>query len=376
MTLELRRPLRPDKPPMADTELAAAIKSALAAVEIPGGGDLATYAGLSDIIVTPGAVAFAIAVAPGMEAAFGPAREQAAAAAQRIAGTRKIMVSLTSAKPPPKAGPTFSHGKPVPQGKTPVPGIKHIIAVGSGKGGVGKSTTAVNIALALQAEGLRVGILDADLYGPSIPKLLGLEGQPAIRDDGIFTPHEAYGLKAMSIGSMLVKDQAVVWRGPMATSALRQLLRETDWGQLDILVIDLPPGTGDIHISLFQQAEVAGVVIVSTPQDLALIDAKKAIDMLPRFGVPILGLVENMSYFIAPDTGTRYDIFGSGGAERAAGEMNMPFLGAVPLVMSIREGSDAGRPPVAADPTGPEAVVYRSIAQRILRTDPFRTVAD
>ncbi|KRA42002.1 Mrp/NBP35 family ATP-binding protein [Devosia sp. Root635] len=355
---------------MADTELAAAIKSALSAVEIPGGGDLAGYAGLSDIIVTSGAVAFAIAVAPGMEAAFGPAREQAAAAAQKLAGSRKIMVSLTGSKPPPKSGPTFSHGKPVPAGKTPVPGIKHIIAVGSGKGGVGKSTTAVNIALALAAEGLRTGILDADLYGPSIPKLLGIEGQPAVRDDGIFSPHEAFGLKVMSIGSMLTKDQAVVWRGPMATSALRQLLRETDWGQLDILVIDLPPGTGDIHISLFQQAEVDGVVVVSTPQDLALIDAKKAIDMLPRFGVPILGLVENMSYFIAPDTGARYDIFGSGGAERAAAEMNMAFLGAVPLVMSIREGSDTGHPPVAAAPDGPEAVAYRAIARRILENTP------
>jgi ATP-binding protein involved in chromosome partitioning len=361
---------------MADTQLAAAIKSALAAVEIPGGGDLAGYAGLSDIIVTPGAVAFAIAVAPGMEAAFGPAREQAAAVAQKLAGSRKVMVSLTGGKPPPKAGPTFSHGKPVPPGKTPVSGIRHIIAVGSGKGGVGKSTTAVNIALGLAAEGLRVGILDADLYGPSIPKLLGIEGQPAVRDDGIFSPHQAFGLKVMSIGSMLTKDQAVVWRGPMATSALRQLLRETDWGTLDILVIDLPPGTGDIHISLFQQAEVTGVVVVSTPQDLALIDARKAIDMLPRFGVPILGLVENMSYFIAPDTGARYDIFGTGGAERAAGDMNMAFLGAIPLVMSIREGSDAGHPPVAADPDGPEAAAYRAIARKILEIDPFSTFVE
>lgn len=355
---------------MADTELAAAIKSALAAVEIPGGGDLAGYGGLSDIIVTPSAVAFAIAVAPGMEAAFGPAREQAQQVAQQVAGTRKIMVSLTGGKAPPKAGPTFSHGKPVAAGKTAVPGIKHIIAVGSGKGGVGKSTTAVNIALALQAEGLRIGMLDADLYGPSLPRLLGLEGQTTVRDDGIFAPHEAFGLKVMSIGSMLTKDQAVVWRGPMATSALRQLLRETDWGGLDILVIDLPPGTGDIHISLFQQAEVDGVVIVSTPQDLALIDAKKAIDMLHRLNVPLLGLVENMSYFIAPDTGARYDIFGSGGAEQAAADLKMNFLGAVPLVMAIREGSDAGQPPVAAAPDGAEAAAFRAIAQAILVARP------
>ena len=229
---------------------------------------------------------------------------------------------------------------------------------------------AVNLALALQAEGLRTGILDADLYGPSLPKLLGIEDRPAIRDDGIFTPHEAFGLKAMSIGSMLVKDQAVVWRGPMATSALRQLLRETAWGDLDVLVIDLPPGTGDIHISLFQQAEIDGVLIVSTPQDLALIDAKKAIDMLRRLNVPLLGLVENMSYFIAPDTGTRYDIFGSGGAERAAATLGMPFLGAIPLVMAIREGSDAGQPPVVAQPQGPEAEAFRLVARRILQNTP------
>ena len=303
-----------------------------------------------------------------MEAAFGPAREAAQRAAQQAAGTRKVMVSLTGGKAP--AGPTFSHGKPVPAGKTPVPGIKHIIAVGSGKGGVGKSTTAVNLALAFAAEGLRTGILDADLYGPSIPKLLGIEDRPTVREDGIFAPHDAFGLKAMSIGSMLTKDQAVVWRGPMATSALRQLLRETDWGQLDLLVIDLPPGTGDIHISLFQQAEVDGVVIVSTPQDLALIDAKKAIDMLRRVHVPLLGLIENMSYFIAPDTGTRYDIFGSGGAERAAGALDMPFLGAIPLVMSIREGSDAGQPPVIAQPDGPEAQAFRTIARTILAASP------
>jgi len=251
-----------------------------------------------------------------------------------------------------------------------VPGVKHIIAVGSGKGGVGKSTTAVNLALALQVEGLRVGILDADLYGPSIPKLLHLEGKPAVREDGIFSPHDAFGLKAMSIGSMLNPGQAVVWRGPMATSALRQLLRETDWGQLDILVVDLPPGTGDIHISLFQQAEVDGVVIVSTPQDLALIDARKAIDMLRRLNVPLLGLVENMSYFIAPDTGNRYDIFGSGGAEQAATELAMPFLGAVPLVMSIREASDRGAPPVMAEPEGPEARAFRAIAREILANTP------
>lgn len=350
---------------MADTELAARIRNALAGVEIPGGGDLAGYAGLSDIIVTPGAIAFAIAVAPGMEAAFGPAREEAQKCAQALGGPRKVMVSLTAEK---SNTPKFGHGSPQPQGKTRVEGVKRIIAVGSGKGGVGKSTTAVNVALALAAEGLKVGVLDADLYGPSIPKLLGIEDKPVIRDDRIFTPHEAFGLKAMSIGSMLVPGQAVVWRGPMATSGLRQLLRETDWGKLDALVVDLPPGTGDIHIALFQQTIVDGAVIVSTPQDLALIDAQKAIDMLHRMSVPVLGLVENMSYFIAPDTGHRYDIFGTGGAEQAAARLKIPFLGPVPLVMSIRENSDAGTPPVARDPNGAEAQAYRQIARRLIAT--------
>ena len=352
---------------MADNDLAARIKSALASVEIPGGGDLASYSGLSEIIVTPSAVAFAVAVTPGMEAAFGPAREAAITAAKALAGERKVMVSITSEK---QGGPKFSHGQPQPLGKTRVKGVRRIIAVGSGKGGVGKSTTSVNLALALAAEGLKVGMLDADLYGPSVPKLLNIEGQPAIRDDAIFTPHEAFGLKVMSIGSMLVPGQAVVWRGPMATSGLRQLLRETDWGDLDVLVIDLPPGTGDIHISLFQQTVVDGVVIVSTPQDLALIDAQKAIDMLRRMSVPVLGLIENMSYFIAPDTGNRYDIFGTGGAEKAAARLGIPFLGAIPLVMSIRENSDAGAPPVAMEPEGAEARAYRQIAQRLLASMP------
>jgi ATP-binding protein involved in chromosome partitioning len=355
---------------MADTQIADAVKAALASVEIPGGGDLAGYGGLSEIIVTPSAVAFAIAVAPGMVAAFGPARDGAEKAAAAVAGGRKVMVSLTSDKAPANAQPASSHARPGPTQKSPVPGVRHIIAVGSGKGGVGKSTTAVNIALALKAEGLRVGLLDADLYGPSVPRLLGIEGKPTVREDGIFTAHEAYGLKAMSIGSMLTADQAVVWRGPMATSALRQLLRETDWGGLDVLVVDLPPGTGDIQIALCQQVELSGAVIVSTPQDLALIDAKKAVDMLKRMNVPLLGLVENMSYFIAPDTGARYDIFGHGGAQEAAGRLGIPFLGEIPLHMAIRETSDAGRPVVATEPDGAEAQGFLAVVKKLLELTP------
>lgn len=355
---------------MADADLAARIKSALAAVEIPGGGDLAGYGGLSEIIVTGGAVAFAISVAPGMEAAFGPARVAAQQAAERVGEGRKVMVSLTSTRDQAPTGLAKAQGRPGPPPKEPVPGIRHIVAVGSGKGGVGKSTVAVNLALSFAAEGLKVGVLDADLYGPSVPRLLGLEGRTAVRQDGIFQPHEAFGLKVMSIGPMLTPDQAVVWRGPMATSALRQLLRESDWGALDVLVVDLPPGTGDIQISLVQQVPLAGAVIVSTPQDLALIDAKKAIDMLKRTGVTLFGLVENMSYFVAPDTGTRYDIFGHGGAKAASEPLGLPFLGEVPLVMAIRETSDAGTPVVAQSPDGPEAKAFREIAATILAAHP------
>ena len=357
---------------MADTEIAGAVKAALAHVEIPGGGTLAGYSGLSDIIVTKSAIALAISVQPGMEAAFGPARDAAKAAAEKVAQGRKVMVSITSDRTPAQAatGQAAAQGRPGPAPKSPVPGVRNIVVVGSGKGGVGKSTVATNLALAFAAEGLKTGLLDADLYGPSIPKLLGIEGKPAIREDGIFTPHAAFGLSVMSIGSMLTPGQAVVWRGPMATSALRQLLRETDWGGLDLLVVDLPPGTGDIQISLFQQAELAGAVIVSTPQDLALIDAQKAVDMMKRLSIPLLGLVENMSYFVAPDTGKRYDIFGHGGAADAAPAMGMPFLGEVPLDMAIRETSDAGRPVVAAEPAGPQAAAFRAIAREILSRNP------
>ena len=356
---------------MANEPIAAAVRDSLSTVEIPGGGSLSGYGGLSEIIVTTGAVAFAISVAPGMEAAFGPARAAAQTAAEKVAGGRKVMVSLTSDRAPAAAtGQARAQGRPGPPPRQAVPGIRHIVAVGSGKGGVGKSTVAVNLALSFAAEGLRTGILDADLYGPSIPKLLGLEGKPAVRADGIFSPHEAYGLKAMSIGSMLTANQAVVWRGPMATSALRQLLRESDWGNLDVLVVDLPPGTGDIQISLVQQVPLLGAVIVSTPQDLALIDAKKAMDMLVRTDVPILGLVENMSYFVAPDTGARYDIFGHGGARRAADSFDIPFLGEIPLVMAIRETSDVGRPVVSTNPDGPEAQAFRAIARKLLATIP------
>ena len=355
---------------MADKAVEQAVRTALAEVEIPGGGTLAEHPGLSEIIVTAGAVAFAISVPPGMEKAYAPVQEAARDAVAAAAPGRKPLISLTADTPAAVAGERTSRaaaaGRRAPPPREPVPGIRHIVTVASGKGGVGKSTTAVNLALALAAAGQRVGILDADIYGPSLPRLLGIEGKPAVRADGIFTPHEAYGLKVMSIGSMVEPGQAVVWRGPMATAALRQLLRETDWGELDMLVVDLPPGTGDVHISICQQVPLSGAVIVSTPQDMALIDARKAVDMFRRLDIPVLGIVENMSYFLAPDTGARYDIFGHGGAKTEASDLGVPFLGEIPLDMTIRESSDAGHPVVATEPDGDRAAPYFEIARAIL----------
>ena len=246
-----------------------------------------------------------------------------------------------------------------------LPGVKHIIAVGAGKGGVGKSTTAVNLALGLAAEGKKVGILDADIYGPSLPRLLGLKGKPETVDGKVLKPMEAYGLKAMSMGFLVEEETPMIWRGPMVMSALTQMLREVEWGELDVLVVDMPPGTGDAQLTMAQNVPLAGAVIVSTPQDLALIDARKGLSMFRKVDVPILGIVENMSYFICPDCGGRHDIFGHGGARDEATRIGVPFLGEVPLAMPIRETSDAGRPVVATAPDGPHAKVYLEIAARV-----------
>ncbi|MCO5146211.1 MAG: Mrp/NBP35 family ATP-binding protein [Aquamicrobium sp.] len=243
--------------------------------------------------------------------------------------------------------------------------MEAIIAVASGKGGVGKSTTAVNLALGLAAEGLTVGILDADIYGPSMPRLLGIKGKPETVDGKVLKPMEKYGLKAMSIGFLVDEETPMIWRGPMVISALTQMLREVAWGVLDVLVVDMPPGTGDAQLTMAQQVPLAGAVIVSTPQDLALIDARKGLNMFRKVDVPLLGIVENMSYFIAPDTGARYDIFGHGGARREAERLGVPFLGEVPLTMDVRETSDAGTPVVVSAPDGAQAGAYRAIAAKV-----------
>jgi ATP-binding protein involved in chromosome partitioning len=252
----------------------------------------------------------------------------------------------------------------VQRGVKLIPGVKNIIAVASGKGGVGKSTTAVNLALALAAEGATVGVLDADIYGPSQPTMLGIAGRPESRDGKTLEPLEAYGVQAMSIGFLIDADTPMVWRGPMVTQALEQLLRDTNWRDVDYLIVDLPPGTGDIQLTLAQKVPVTGAVIVTTPQDIALIDARKGLKMFEKVSVPIVGVVENMAIHICSNCGHAEHIFGEGGGERMCRDYNVPFLGSLPLDIRIRENADSGRPTVVADPDGPIAQIYKEIARK------------
>ncbi|XSG85720.1 MAG: iron-sulfur cluster carrier protein ApbC [Methylohalobius sp. ZOD2] len=253
----------------------------------------------------------------------------------------------------------------VPHGRQSLPGVKNVIAVASGKGGVGKSTVAANLALALAQEGARVGILDADIYGPSIPRMLGVGGQPETRDGKTLEPMEGYGLQIMSIGFLVDTDTPTIWRGPMATSALQQLLGQTHWKDLDYLIVDMPPGTGDIHLTLTQQIPLAGAVIVTTPQDIALLDASKGLKMFEKVKVPVLGIVENMSFHICSQCGHEESIFGHGGGERLAQKYGVPLLGSLPLDISIRENADGGHPSVVAEPDGRIAQSYRGIARNM-----------
>lgn len=343
---------------------------------------------VSEVFISDAKVYFSINVPAERAQELEPLRQAAERVVKALPGVKGAVVSLTAERkqgsaPPPRPQPaapahghSHSHAHPhshapaaAPAGaqrtKAGVPGIEAIIAVASGKGGVGKSTTAVNLALAMKANGLRVGILDADVYGPSMPRLLGITGRPQQIENRIIVPMENYGIKVMSMGFLVDEGTAMIWRGPMVQSALMQMLREVAWGDLDVLVVDMPPGTGDAQLTMAQQVPLSGAVIVSTPQDLALIDARKGLNMFNKVEVPVLGIVENMSYFIAPDTGNRYDIFGHGGAKAEAETIGVPFLGEVPLTMSIRETSDAGTPVVVNEPEGPQAKVYRDIATKV-----------
>ncbi|MEA3535769.1 Mrp/NBP35 family ATP-binding protein [Rhizobium sp. CC-YZS058] len=366
---------------MADVTQAA-VMDALKTVRGPDmTGNIVDLKMVSDVFISDSKVYFSITVPADRAKDLEPLRAAAERVVKEMPGVKGAMVALTadrkagSTPPPPRpsaAAPAHGHAHPPAAGQRPagpakagIPGVGAIIAVASGKGGVGKSTTSANLALGLAANGLRVGILDADIYGPSMPRLLKISGRPQQIDGKMIRPMENYGLKVMSMGFLVDEEVAMIWRGPMIQSALLQMLREVAWGELDVLVVDMPPGTGDAQLTMAQQVPLSGAVIVSTPQDLALIDARKGLAMFRKVEVPVLGIVENMSYFIAPDTGKRYDIFGHGGARAEADRIGVPFLGEVPLTMEIRETSDAGTPLTALEPEGPVAEIYREIARKV-----------
>ncbi len=347
----------------------------------PRAGDIVRQGLVSEIVIHKGKVYFAISVDPARAGELEGLRQAAAKAVEAVPGVERVTVTLTAdrapggaapggngrgAAPPPQQGSPFTRpgaardARHRPGG---VPGVANIIAVASGKGGVGKSTTAVNLALALKDQGLKVGILDADIYGPSMPRLLGLKGQPQQLAGNKLDPMRAYGLKVMSMGFLVDEETPMIWRGPMVMSALSQMLKDVAWGELDVLVVDMPPGTGDAQLTMAQQVPLAGAVIVSTPQDLALIDARKGLNMFRKVNVPVLGIVENMSTFLCPHCGEPSNIFGHGGAKAEASRLGVAFLGEVPLTVKIRATSDEGRPVVATEPESPAAEAYRTIAR-------------
>ncbi|XIA63411.1 Mrp/NBP35 family ATP-binding protein [Bradyrhizobium sp. TZ2] len=361
------------------------VLDSLAKVASPRGDALTNANVLSAISVTNGKVFFSISVDAAEARAWESVRAQAEAAVRAIPGVSAAMVALTAERKPGSPAPSaataphrHSHGvQPVsahrpPQGaaspmsrQSEIPGVAAVIAVASGKGGVGKSTTALNLALGLRDLGLRVGLLDADIYGPSVPRLTGISEKPQLDDNRKMIPIQRFGLAIMSIGFLVEENTAMIWRGPMVMSAITQMLRDVAWGTLDILVVDMPPGTGDAQLTLAQNVPLKGAVIISTPQDLSLIDARRGLAMFKKVNVPVLGFIENMSYFQCPQCGTRSDIFGHGGARHEAERLGVPFLGEIPLHMSIRTTSDAGTPVVASEPDGPHAAIYRAIGTKV-----------
>ena len=336
------------------------ILKALGRITLPDkGGDIVTRGMVEGLTVSNGRVSFAIAVDPKQGAALEPLRVAAEKVVRGMAGVQSVTAVLTAHR----SAPPAQEKKPL--GKIDMPNVKHIIAVASGKGGVGKSTTAVNLAVAMALNGLKVGLLDADIYGPSIPRMMHVTGKPETTDGKKMIPFERYGVKMMSMGFLIAEDAPMIWRGPMVHSAIQQLFRDVLWGDLDIIVADMPPGTGDAQLTMAQQVPLSGVVIVSTPQDIALLDARKGLNMFRRVDVPVLGLIENMSTFQCPHCGEHTHIFNHGGARDEAVKLGVPFLGELPLDIKVRETSDSGEPITATQPTSPIAHVYRTMATKI-----------
>ncbi len=338
--------------------------------------DIVNLGMVSGLAVKDGNVAFAIEVDPERGDRLEPVRKAAEDAVMGLAGVVSVSAVLTAERQPgpatqsppgQAAGPApAAAAGPEPQAQKPlVPGVGAIIAVASGKGGVGKSTVAVNLALGLAAAGHKIGVLDADIYGPSMPRMMGITGRPASPDGKVLIPMENYGVKCMSIGFLVAEDTPMIWRGPMVMGALQQMLRDVKWGELDVLVVDMPPGTGDAQLTMAQSVPLAGAVLVSTPQDIALLDARRGLNMFQRVNVPVLGIIENMSYFNCPNCGHRTEIFSHGGAKAEAEKLGVDFLGEVPLDVAIRETSDGGRPIVVSAPESDNAKRFRAIADKV-----------
>ncbi len=333
--------------------------------------DIISLSLVKGLIIKDGNIGFSIEVEPKRGPYLEPLRKAAENAVYKLPGVTSVTAVLTAHKTNESGGESALSPAP----KTPensrmakqvlAPEVKSIIAVASGKGGVGKSTTAINLAMSMARSGLSVGMLDADIYGPSIPRMMGITDKPSSKDGKVLQPLERYGLKCMSIGFLVPEDSPTIWRGPMVMSALEQMLRDVEWGQLDVMVVDMPPGTGDAQLTMSQRVPLAGAVIISTPQDIALLDARKGLNMFRKVDVPVLGIIENMSTFICPNCGSQNDIFGHGGARKEADNLGVDFLGEIPLHIDIRQTSDAGTPIVVKQPDGPHAGIYREIADKI-----------
>ncbi len=356
------------------------VLAALADVADPAGGRGVVADGLiSGVVVRDGNVGFALEVDPDQGAAKEPLRKACEAAVERLPGVLSVTAVLTAERPagaaPDRQAQAHGHSHAPAQGPAQaparqpaelLPGVRSVIAIASGKGGVGKSTTAVNLATAMAAQNIRVGLLDCDIYGPSIPRMLNLSGQPQMVGERTLRPMANYGIKCMSIGFLVAEDTAMIWRGPMVMQALEQMMRDVDWGELDVLLCDLPPGTGDAQLTMAQRVPLTGAVIVSTPQDIALLDVTRGINMFQQVNVPIFGVVENMSYYVCPECGHRAELFHHGGARETALRLGVDFLGEIPLDIAIRTTSDSGRPIVVAQPESPHAAAYRRIAAGLI----------